>query len=326
MFTRAVGIRGLRIGLLSNNEALISNPEYFEEVVPHSLLTDYYQVRYIPYEGGLDARVILIDREGEEPQILHSSNELIVKADFMNLEKNCKDKRYAFLGTQGMFYRFILFLLERWREVYSFHSASLFDPGKRRFLLILGGPNSGKTPVLLAGVQKGYKVFGTELTHVKQNETEYVFCRGGVVDNIRPGHMLKHFPKVIEMLGVQFEAEIKDIWSIKVAVNFKSVEYPIDTLENPAVEIILPKIEEGYKDAIISEMKNEKEITKVLFENASEKIGATALMYSQFPMAGLDDQEQAYRRFLAMQRLVSKMKLIRVWSFIASPEQCLDII
>lgn len=326
MYLRAIEIRDLKIGLLSNNEALISNPEYFKQVVPQSLLTDYYFVKEIPYSTDLDVYVTLIDEKGVEPKILFSLRELVAKADFTDLEGRCKDKRYAFFGTQGMLYRFILWGLEKQKNIYSFHSASLFDPFKKRFLLILGGPNSGKTPVLLAGVQKGYKVFGTELTHVKKTPEVYSFFRGGVVDNIRPGHMIKYFPAVMEMLGIKFEENISDIWSIKVAVDFRAVEYPEDMLKDPQVEVILPKIEEGGGPPIINEIKIEKDIVKVLFENASEKIGATSLMYDQFPIAGFDRQELAQRRFEAMKMLVQKMHLSRVWSFIASPSQCINLL
>jgi hypothetical protein len=326
MHFRAIEIRDVKIGLSSNNEKLIGDPEYFEKIVPQSLLTDYYQVKEIPYSADLDAHVTLIDEKGIRTKVLHSDRELVARADFTNLEGSCKDKRYAFLGTQGMLYRFILWVLETQKGVYSFHSASLFDPFQKRFLLILGGPNSGKTPVLLAGVQKGYQVFGTELTHLKEEPNGYSFFRGGVIDNIRPGHMIKHFPAVLQKLGMKLEQGGHDLWNIKIAVDFRSFEFPEDSVKNPLVEIILPKIEEGGESPVVNEVKLEKDIVKILFENASEKIGATTLMYDQFPIAGFDNQKQAERRFAAMQSLVHKMRPRRVWSFIAASGQCVNLI
>jgi hypothetical protein len=76
MYFRAIEIRDVKIGLSSNNEKLIGDPEYFEKIVPQSLLTDYYQVKEIPYSADLDAHVTLIDEKGIRTKVLHSDREL----------------------------------------------------------------------------------------------------------------------------------------------------------------------------------------------------------------------------------------------------------
>ena len=326
MFQCVIEISGVKICLLSNNKSLLINPRYFEKVVPESLLANYYQIDRISNENEFDARVIMIDRPTETPKVFMESNELVAVADFSRLEKECEDRRYAFLGTQGILYRFHLWILEKYKGIYSFHSASLFDQENERFLLVLGGPNSGKTPVLLAGVSKGFSVFGTDLTHLKLVDEGYIFYRCGVVDNIRPGHIIEHFPELRALLkGLSWDGD-SGLWESKVAVDFRENEYPNDSIKNPKVEIIIPRIEDGKEKVIINEIESRDHLAKELFERASEKIGSTGLMYDSFPMVGFDNQKQAETRFMAMKKLAEKMNLIRAINFIGSPGKCREIL
>ena len=55
MYQRGVKICEARIGIVSNNEKLITEPRYFEGQVLESLLTDIHSIEPIPYGKDLDA-------------------------------------------------------------------------------------------------------------------------------------------------------------------------------------------------------------------------------------------------------------------------------
>ena len=61
MYQRAVKIDHARIGIVSNNEKLITEPRYFEGQILESLLTDIHSIDPIPYSEDLDAYFVAMD-------------------------------------------------------------------------------------------------------------------------------------------------------------------------------------------------------------------------------------------------------------------------
>ena len=189
----------------------------------------------------------------------------------------------------------------------------------------MGGVNSGKTPCLLSAVLKGYKVFGTELTHVKIENSGYTFFKAAVVDNIRPGHIISYFPELIRKLSITNIHEVPDQWKIKVPIDFGKVEYPELTVQNPYVEFIMPRIEEGRNEVITEEVGSKDSLAKELFDRSSEKIGTTSLLYNSYPASGLDCQASAIRRFDAIMQMLNVFKIDRATHFISSSQNCKEL-
>ena len=69
MHRRAVSIVQARIGIVSNNEKLITEPRYFEGQILESLLTNIHSIKPIPYTDDLDAYFVAIDDPNIHPHV-----------------------------------------------------------------------------------------------------------------------------------------------------------------------------------------------------------------------------------------------------------------
>ena len=94
MFKRAVKIQEARMGLLSNNEKLITEPRYFEGQVMESLLTNIHSVEPIPFSDDLDSYFVVIDDPQVEPRVTVTDKVLTATGDFTRYEQECSDNRY----------------------------------------------------------------------------------------------------------------------------------------------------------------------------------------------------------------------------------------
>ena len=167
MYQRAVRIDHARIGIVSNNEKLITEPRYFEGQILESLLTDIHSIDPIPYSEDLDAYFIAIDDPKVEPQVKVTEKVLFATGDFTRYERECSDNRYSLFGNLGLFFKYLLVTLERRHQVYSFHASSMFSPSRNTLLLVVGGAGAGKTVFLLKGLEDDWQIFSTEMTHFR---------------------------------------------------------------------------------------------------------------------------------------------------------------
>ena len=185
---RAVRFVHARIGLVSNNQNLINNPEFFESrAVIQSLVTNVLAVPEIPYAEPLDARMVILDLPQAQPSVHVGADEVFAVADFSALEAACSDRRCSLFGNLGLFFRFALAVLERRYGIFSFHASAMYLPEENELMLVVGGAGAGKTVFLLEGLRRGYQVFSTEMTHLELRGGEVVFHKGSLVDNIRQG-------------------------------------------------------------------------------------------------------------------------------------------
>jgi hypothetical protein len=334
--------RGLRVvkatvGLLSNDPGLITAPEYFGGI-PHPVVARGrgWQIRAqeanvrieeIPYAPppALDGYFEIVDRPGERPRLDLTPDRVTATGDWTALEEGALDRRYTLLGNQGVFFRYLLTVLER-RGVYNFHACGLLEQATGRVCLVLGERGSGKSALLLAALASGrFLAFGTEIVHAGFEEGGFVFYRGSLRNNVRLGHLLHDFPALLEPLEVAFH-EVSTPWSTKVQLDFSAFAVPQDVLVDPELTIVIPRIEERLESPQIEPVPEGEwvRIKRGLVENLGDKIGSMALAYETLPIGTLDRPELLAARIGFVDRLLSTARIRRTVNLFASPLNCLE--
>jgi hypothetical protein len=322
MYTRAVKIVEATIGIISNNEKLIHETRYFEGQVMESLLTNIHSIHPIPYSDELDAYMVVIDDPQVTPQVKVTEKVLTAMGDFTRYEKECSDNRYSLFGNLGIFFKYLLATLERYHNIYSFHASSMFSPSRNTLLLVTGGAGAGKTVFLLKGLEDDWRIFSTEMTHFRFTEKGYEFYMGSLYDNIRLGNLIYDFPKANQRLKVEIP-NVSDVWGHKIAIDMGHIAAEPKYL-NPKVTVVSAKIESGREQPIIHTVTRKEKIVKILFDNATEKLGPTLVYYDQIPAQSFDTSELAYRRWQVMNRFVTQVQLNPVKSVLAGAKNCME--
>jgi len=325
LYKRAVQIVRAKFGLVSNKRELIFTPEFFENRgLIQCLLTDVYRVDDIPFNEELDAYIYVYDVEDVPPTVVVTDREVRVVGNISQLDAQMVDRRYSLFGNLGLFFRYSLATLERYYDIFSFHASAMYIRGENELLLLVGGPGVGKTCLLLEGLNREYQMFSTEMTHIKFEGDRCLFFKGSLSDNVRIGNFIYDFPHVPQLLNLELP-EVKDIWGTKVTIYLGSKTTSEDILVNPRVTLLFPKIEEGRDEAIFADITDKRKLTKLLFDNATEKIANTALLYESIPVGCLDSPDLMRKRLKAMERFVSgeTFEIKRAKTILASPRNCL---
>jgi hypothetical protein len=323
MFKRAVKIVEARIGLVSNNEKLITEARYFEGQVMESLLTDIHSIEPIPFSDDLDSCFVVIDDPNIQPQVKITEKVCTATGDFSRYEKECSDNRYSLFGNLGLFFKYLLVTLERYHQIYSFHASSMYSPSRDTLLLVVGGAGAGKTVFLLKGLEDDWKIFSTEMTHFRFTDKGYEFYRGSLYDNIRLGNLIYDFPKANEKLQVEIPPGVTDVWGYKIAIDMRHIAAS-PHYRNPRVNVVDARIESGRDTPIVKTVTRQEKIVKILFDNASEKLGPTLVFYDVIPVESFDTPELMRRRLEVMQRFVAEVKLNPVKSVLAGAKNCME--
>jgi len=322
MYKRAVKVAQARIGIVSNDEKLVTEPRYFEGQVLESLLTDIHSIQSIPYSEDLDAYFIAIDDPGVEPQVRVTEKILYATGDFSRYEKECSDNRYSLFGNLGLFFKYLLVTLERCHQVYSFHASSMYSPSRNNLLLVVGGAGAGKTVFLLKGLEDDWQIFSTEMTHFRFTDQGYEFYMGSLFDNIRLGTLIYDFPDANKRLKVEIP-KVPDIWGHKIAIDMGHIAARPSYL-NPRVTVIDAKIESGRETAVVKTITRKEKIVKLLFDNATEKFGSPVILYDRIPVESLDTPDLMKRRLRTMTRFVEEVTLNPVKSVLAGAKNCME--
>ncbi|MDO9211046.1 MAG: hypothetical protein Q7V48_09925 [Deltaproteobacteria bacterium] len=323
MFKRAVKIVEARIGLVSNNEKLITEARYFEGQVMESLLTDIHSIEPIPFSDDLDSCFVVIDDPNIQPQVKITEKVCTATGDFSRYEKECSDNRYSLFGNLGLFFKYLLVTLERYHQIYSFHASSMYSPSRDTLLLVVGGAGAGKTVFLLKGLEDDWKIFSTEMTHFRFTDKGYEFYMGSLYDNIRLGNLIYDFPKANEKLQVEIPPGVTDVWGYKIAIDMRHIAAS-PHYRNPRVTVVDARIESGRDTPIVKTVTRQEKIVKILFDNATEKLGPTLVFYDVIPVESFDTPELMRRRLEVMQRFVAEVKLNPVKSVLAGAKNCME--
>jgi hypothetical protein len=323
MFKRAVKIVEARIGLVSNNEKLITEARYFEGQVMESLLTDIHSIEPIPFSDDQDSYFVVIDDPNIQPQVKITEKVCTATGDFSRYEKECSDNRYSLFGNLGLFFKYLLVTLERYHQIYSFHASSMYSPSRDTLLLVVGGAGAGKTVFLLKGLEDDWKIFSTEMTHFRFTDKGYEFYMGSLYDNIRLGNLIYDFPKANEKLQVEIPPGVTDVWGYKIAIDMRHIAAS-PHYRNPRVTVVDARIESGRDTPIVKTVTRQEKIVKILFDNATEKLGPTLVFYDVIPVESFDTPELMRRRLEVMQRFVAEVKLNPVKSVLAGAKNCME--
>jgi hypothetical protein len=321
LYKRAIGCLDARIGIVSNNNALMRDARYFESDRLESLLTNVHRLPEVSYEN-IDAEVLVLDDPHIQPYVSVGERTCTCAGDFSSWERDCKDIRYSVFGNLGLFFRYSLAALERFHGIYSFHASSLFVPQSNTVLLIVGGAGAGKTVYLLKGVVEGWQILSTEMTHLRLTEDGYEFYKGSLYDNVRVGSLVYDFPEAIEKLGLHIP-KVDDVWGHKVTIDLRPLEAD-DVYRNPRVQIINARIESDRTKANVSDMKAKEKVLWTLYQNASEKLAPPWLMYERVPVGGCDDDELARARLEALRKFLDIADMAPVKSILAGVKNCME--
>ncbi len=322
MYKRAVKIVQARMGLISNNEKLITEPRYFEGQVMESLLTDIHSIEPIPFTDDLDCYFVVIDDPHVQPQVKITDKVCTAIGDFTRYEKECSDNRYSLFGNLGLFFKYLLVTLERYHNIYSFHASSMFSPSRNTLLLVVGGAGAGKTVFLLKGLEDDWAIFSTEMTHFRFTDQGCEFYMGSLYDNIRLGNLIYDFPRANERLKVDIP-RVADVWGHKIAIDMRHIAAAPRYL-NPRVTVVDARVESGREKPIVKTITRKEKIIKILFDNATEKLGPTLVFYDVIPVETFDTPELMRRRLQVMTRFVEEVKLNPVKSVLAGAKNCME--
>jgi hypothetical protein len=298
---RAFRILRATFGVVANTDKLI--PEQFFSVNYESLLTDFHNVVPIEYRNkGLDFYVSLIDRPNDAFGISVSDGKIRLTGSILGATQKASDLRYSLFGNEGLIFRQILAMLEKKYGIYSLHACSLYDEKTNHFYIVAGGAGSGKTCLLLRGIELGLRLFSTELTHFSVGDG-VTFYKGALVDNIRVGNLKYSYPFLPERLKLKLP-DTEDEWGKKIPVDLRSVQVSSDTIEDPKTTVILPHIEHERSKNVTIHVKDTRTLQKALFDNISEKISENVVLYDSIPLGGLDTLGLIRKRYHAVDGFV----------------------
>ncbi len=317
MYRTGVKILEARIGIESNTKELL--PEFPLKVEVPSLLTDFKSVEEIPYSQDLDG-YITVDDEDQKPSFEYSEDQARFLGPFRKLAREASDQRYSLWGNQGFLYRYSLCLLEKKHRILNLHACALYSEKKDHLFVISGGAGSGKTVYLLGGLLKGLKLFSTETVHVRIEKNTLSLYMGSLVDNARLGTLNHHFPRFLSQIDTQ---EVEDEWQKKIALDLSSYKTDFEKLSNPkSVTILFPRIENGREGFLLTPIHAKKQAAKALFDNITQKLSETWILYDKIPVSGIDEEELAHARFSHINQLVQHESIVQTAAVLSNPEEC----
>lgn len=337
VFKRAIEILRARIGIVSNKKALLDfegglvfdiceDSERAKLARLADLRTDFHEVKKIRFSPNLDARLYIVDKKCP-PKIRISSHTIVAEGEFNLLKENAEDLRFSFLGNEGLLYRYVLRVLEEKYDMLNFHACGMYRKRDNRLFIGCGGKGSGKSCLILKGLEEGLKLFYAEMIHCEvpirkqSSDSSITFYKGALLDNVRVGNLKYSFPTILGKLNIKLP-DVQDEWGTKIPVDMSSFQTPFDRITDPRITLIFPKIEEDRRKTIITEMKHKQSIKKALFENISEKIGETFLLYESVPVPGLDTTSLAKDRLRKIDSLLKWGKIDKVLKVISRPQKC----
>ena len=285
-----------------------------------SLLTDFREVREIPCPARPDGRIVLMGTRSKQAEYVRCGRKAVFRGPLLELEKKASDPRFSLWGNQGFLYRFVLHLLESRHRIFSFHAAGLYEERANRLFVVAGGAGSGKTVYLLNGIRKGLSLFSTETVHFRFENEGLTWMKGSLVDNIRLGSLIYDFHEFCppELAGITGDA----VWRNKIAIDLSARQSTQDRLVDPRLVLIFPRIEEGRPGCLARPMADPDLAAKSVFDNLSQKIAESVVLYDCLPVPGFDTAALAGARLKAARTLVGHGTVARIASVLSNPAEC----
>jgi len=242
-----------------------------------------------------------------------------LRGPFNKLTKEASDLRFTLWGNQGLLFRYLLFLLETEHQIFSIHGCALHQVENKRLYLVAGGAGCGKTVYLLSGLDKGLKLFSTEFIHFRIKEGALEWLMGSLVDNVRIGTLRHNFP----YFGSDIQLpEIKNEWQEKIALDLAAFKTEKETIINPEIVIIFPRIEEGRRGFLLTPLEERRKTAKFIYDNVSQKIAETVILYDKIPFVGFDNKSMAQARLNTVNELVQHKTITNIAFVLSNPYEC----
>jgi len=323
LHTRGLKLLDATFGLVSNNEWLLNNPEFFSEYKMQCLLTNVYRLDDIPFGPNLDSYFYVYDTPGVPPVMKVTDKAVFASGPWTELDARMADRRYSLFGNLGLFFKYSMATLER-HGIYSFHASAMYVPENNELIAVIGSAGAGKTVLILEGLSRGYQVFTVEMLHFAFRDEGLVFFKGALMDNIRIGNLVYDFPKAAERLKAEIP-KVDDVWGTKIALDFEPMAPKSDVIVNPKLTFLFPRIEAGRDPAIINDVTKKSKLKWMLFNNATEKIGGSNLFYEKVTCDTMDTPDLMAKREQAMDRLVSgEFEVLRAKTILAAAHNCME--
>jgi hypothetical protein len=316
-FRRGVRILEATIALTANRESLL--PVLPPPLEVHSLHTDFREVERVPYSSSADGKISLIEAASLPPRYRISGTRVTWEGPLTALSRRAFDPRFSLWGNLGFLCRFAQFLLEKKHRIYNLHACALHEPSRHRLFVVIGGAGSGKSVYLLGGLERGLSLFSTETVHFRHEGRHVRWFMGSLADNVRMGTLRRHFPRFLPA-GAGRPGE--DDWNRKIAIDLSSFRSPEQTLLDPAVVLLFPRVEEGFGRFALRPLREIKPASQFLFANISEKLGQTTILYDRIPVPGLDSAELAEARRKACLGLAGHRTIAFSGTVITNPLDC----
>jgi hypothetical protein len=335
MTAASMAVRGLRVargtlGLASNNPALLDQPAYFDldrqEANPRiwSLLSSIHRVDDVPYGPDFDGYLTIVDGPTARPRIVPEQDGLAVFGDFGAWEQDPPDRRYTLFGNAGLLSKLIYATLERRHNILSFHAAVMTDESSDDVYVMIGSAGAGKTVMMLEGVlRRGFRVFATEMAHVQVGPDGLTLHKGSLYDNIRLATLLEDFPEGVEALGLR-GVNAERPGDTKLAASFRRVETPRDTIVNPRLHLLFPRIEGERSRAQTASIDDRHSLVRALFENASEMIVRPRYYYGRLVFSSPDTPEHTTNRLGLVDSMLDRANLGQAKTILAGTRNSLD--
>jgi hypothetical protein len=142
---------------------------------------------------------------------------------------------------------------------------------------------------------------------------------GSLADNVRLGTLRRDFPRFLPGAS---GGPREDDWSRKTAVDLSCYRAAEETLTDPDVFLLFPRVEEGLGAFFLWPHPDDRLVTQSLFLNASEKLSQTTLLYDRVPVPGFDSAALAEERRIACWGLARHPTRVFSASVLSGPREC----
>jgi hypothetical protein len=306
------------VAVRSNRRSLL--PRLPPPIEVKSLLTDFRAVEEIPYSSRADGFISVIENSRRAPAYRFTPTRFTFEGPLARLSRRASDLRFSLWGNQGFLYRFTLLLLELKHRIFNLHACALYQPEKKRLYVVAGGAGSGKTVYLLSGLKHGLKLFTTETAHFRMAGGHVSWFMGSLVDNVRLGTLRHDFPDFL--LSSPAAAGRDDEWQQKIALDLRGYRGFEETITDPEVIILFPRVEEGKTELRLRPLSDTRVIAKTLFDNITQKLTETVILYDCLPVLGLDRPELAATRLQTVEGLARHKNTVFCAEATSGPREC----
>ena len=307
-----VKVSEAKVGVSTNSSHLLEREKFYW------LDTNFLSVDFVPFEEAMDSYMEIED-VGGVPCFKIERSRLMVKGDFSKWEKEIKDKRYTLFGNLGIFSSWVLRTLEEEHDISTFHACALVKG--ERLVIISGGAGAGKTVFILSALKKGWKIFSTEFVHFRVKD-KVEFFKGPIRDAVRVDTFRYHFPEMVEDLGINLREETGS----KLVVDFSPFQVREYKLIDPEIILIFPHVEEKRERVIRKEIKDREILLRNLFNNASEKMEKSLLLYGKWAIPGLDTFPLAEKRRERLEKFLERGRVKESFLWVSGVKEVMKIV